>query len=166
MRKTLVLFFILAFAAAAFGQNNKALAENFSAVSLDGQTFELENLKGKVVVMTFWSTKCPICQSEIPKLNQMAKTFKDKDVVFLALTLETEAKLEPFLKKNPFNFNILPESFGVVLKYAERDRQGNLNMGYPAHFVINKEGEIELKTSGFDKTDQLNSTINRLLNSK
>jgi len=165
MRKTLLLFFILAFSIAAFGQKHK-LAENFSATALDGQTFELENLKGKVVVMTFWSTRCAICQSEIPKLNQMSENFKGKDVVFLGLSMEDETKIESFLKKNPFNFNILPNSFGVVLKYADRDRQGNLDMGFPAHFVINQTGEIELKTSGFDKTVQLNSTITRLLNSK
>lgn len=165
MRKIIVLFFILAFAAAAFGQKNKA-AENFSAVSLDGQTFELENLKGKVVLLTFWSTKCAICQSEIPKLNGLAENFKGKDVVFLALTVEPEVRIESFLKKNPFNFNILPNSFGVILKYADRDGQGNINMGFPAHFVINQTGVIELKTEGFDKTEKLNSTINRLLISK
>lgn len=163
MRKITILLFLLVFSLAAFGQKK---AENFSAVSLDGQTFELENLKGKVVVLTFWSTHCAICQSEIPKLNKMSADFKDKDVVFLAPTLEDESKLTPFLKKNPFNFNILPNGFDIVLKYAERDRQGNLNMGYPAHFVINQIGEIELKTSGFDKTVQLNSTISKLLKSK
>jgi peroxiredoxin len=53
-----------------------------------------------------------------------------------------------------------------MLKYAEKDRNGNIMMGYPAHFVINKEGEIELRTSGFDKTEKLNSEITRLLSSK
>ena len=166
MPKIIVLFFILALTAAAFGQKSKPAAENFSAVSLDGQIFELDKLKGKIVVLTFWSTRCPICQSEMPKLNRMAENFKGKDIVFLGLTTETEAKVEAFLKKNPFNFNILPNSFGVVLKYADRDGQGNINMGFPAHFVINQKGEIELKTSGFDKTEKLNSTINRLLVSK
>ncbi|CAN5371413.1 TlpA disulfide reductase family protein [soil metagenome] len=165
MRKLIILFFILAITSVIFGQKNKA-AENFSAVSLDGQTFELEKLKGKIVVLTFWSTKCLICQSEIPQLNRLSESFRGKDVVFLGLTVENETRIEPFLKKNPFNFNILPNSFGVVLKYADRDGQGNINMGFPAHFVINQAGEIELKTNGFDKTGQLNSTINRLLRSK
>ena len=166
MRKIIILFFILACATAAFGQKNKASAENFSAVSMDGQQFELENLKGKVVVLTFWSTRCPICQSEIPKLNRLAQNYKGKDVVFLGLTMENETKVESFLKKNPFNFNILPNSFGVILKYADRDGQGNINMGFPAHFLVNQDGKIELKTDGFDKTEQLNSGINRLLISK
>lgn len=166
MKNLTVLFLILVFSCAAFAQKNRAIAENFSAASMNGQTIELNSLKGKVVVISFWTTRCPICHSEIPKLNSLAAQYKNKDVVFLGLTTDNEAKVENYIKKNPFNFNIIPNSFGILLKYAEKDRAGNIQMGYPAHFVINKDGEIELKTSGFDKTEKLNSEINRLLASK
>ena len=148
---------------AVFAQKSKPLAENFSAATLDGQTVELQSLKGKVVVMTFWSTRCAICAAEIPKLNQMAKSYQGKEVVFLGLTTDNPSIVETFLKSKPFDFNIIPSSFGVLLKYAERDRAGNLNMGFPAYFVINQTGEIELKASGWSKTDAVNSQITRLL---
>jgi peroxiredoxin len=163
LRILLCLAFILGLSAIVFGQKNKPLAENFSAARMDGQTVELESLKGKVVLITFWSTKCPICESEIPKLNQLANGYKGKDVVFLGLTLDNPTKVESFLKIKPFNFDIIPSSFGVLLKYADRDRAGNLNMGYPAYFLVNQAGEIEMKDSGWDKTEKLNSQINRLL---
>ena len=147
----------------AFGQKSKAMAENFSAATMDGQTVELDSLKGKVVLITFWSTKCPICESEIPKLNRIATSYKDKDVVFLGLTTDNPTRVESFLKMKPFNFNIIPSSFGILLKYADRDREGNLNMGYPAYFLVNQAGEIEMKDSGWDKTEKLNTQINRLL---
>jgi len=54
----------------------------------------------------------------------------------------------------------------VVLKYADKDGDGNVAMGFPAHFLINQKGEIELKTSGFDKTEMLDSRISQLLASK
>lgn len=166
MKKLAVLFLILVSSCVAFAQKNKAVAENFSAASMNGQTVELNSLKGKIVVISFWTTRCPICNAEIPKLNRLAAQYKDKNVVFLGLTTDNEEKVENYIKKNPFNFNLIPNSFGIMLKYAEKDRQGNIMMGYPAHFVVNQEGEIELKTSGFDKTDKLNSEINRLLASK
>ena len=147
----------------AFGQKSKAMAENFSAAAMDGQTVELDSLKGKVVLITFWSTKCPICESEIPKLNRIATSYKDKDVVFLGLTTDNPTRVESFLKMKPFNFNIIPSSFGILLKYADRDREGNLNMGYPSYFLVNQAGEIEMKDSGWDKTEKLNTQINRLL---
>lgn len=160
------LVLILTLSAFAFGQRSKPLAENFSAVSMNGQAINLESLKGKVVVLTFWSTRCDICVSEIPKLNRLADSYRGKDVVFLGLTMDNPTKVESFLKRKPFNFNILPNSFGVVLKYADNDGTGNINMGFPTHFLVNQSGEIELKTNGFDKTDVLNSRISRLLTTK
>ncbi len=168
MKNIIGLFLILAFSAAVFGQHSKAkpLAENFSAIALDGKSFDLAELKGKVVVLTFWSTKCPICHKEIPKLNQLVENYKDKAVVFLGLTMENSDKVKAYLKKTPFKFDILPNSFGVVLKYADKDGDGNVAMGFPAHYLINQKGEIELKTSGFDKTKILDVEINRLLMTK
>jgi len=168
MKNLIGLFLILAFSATVFGQQSKAkpLAETFSATSLDGKAFDLAELKGKVVVLTFWSTRCPICHKEIPKLNRLVKTYKDKAVIFLGLTMENPNKVGAYLKKTSFKFDILPNSFGVVLKYADKDGDGNVAMGFPAHFLINQKGEIELKTSGFDKTETLGLRISQLLRSK
>ena len=162
------LCLILAFSITSFGQQSKSkpLAEIFSAISLDGQTFNLAELKGKVVVLTFWLTRCAICHSEIPKLNQLVKNYKDEEVIFLGLTMENEDKIAAYLKKTSFNFNILPNSFGVVLKYADKGSGGTINMGFPAHFLINQKGEIELKTGGYDKTTMLDARINQLLPAK
>ena len=157
--------FIFAFSSAAFGQKAKIPAGNFSAVAMDGNTVELESLKGKVVVLTFWSTRCAICHSEIPKLNRLAEKYHDKNVVFLGITMDNDAKVSAYLQKNPFKFNILPNSFGVFFQYADKDTKGNMRMGFPAHFLINQNGEVEIKSSGFDKTEQLNAGISRLLNS-
>ena len=166
MRVLTLIIFSALLTVSAFAQSNKRvkpLAETFSATALDGQTFNLSELRGKVVLISFWSTKCPICHSEIPKLNQLAESYKNKDVVFLGLTLENPNKVETYLKKRAFNFNIIPNSFGVVLKYADKDGDGSISMGFPAHFLINQKGEIELKTNGFDKTPILDSQINKLL---
>ena len=71
-----------------------------------------------------------------------------------------------FLKKKTFKYNILPNGFGTVLKYADRDSRGRLNMGFPAHFVVDQEGKVVLKTAGFSKTKKLDSTVGSLLGSE
>lgn len=166
MRLLTVLFLSFILTASAFAQSNKnskPLAETFIGTSLDGNPVDLAALKGKVVLVTFWSTKCPICSSEIPKLNQMAAKYNGQDVVFLALTTDNDSKVKQYIKKKPFNFNLLPNSFGILLKYADKDGDGNVTMGYPAHFLINQKGELELKNSGSGKTEKLGAQISRLL---
>lgn len=167
MKNLTAIFLILLVSAVVFGQQSKSRprAETFSAASLDGTVFDLSEMRGKVVLLTFWSTKCPICSSEIPKLNRLAQSYQDKNVVFLGLTMENPGRVQSYLKKTTFDFNIIPNSFGVVLKYADKDGDGNVSMGFPAHFLINQKGEIELKTNGFDKTDVLNLQIAQLLKS-
>lgn len=152
--------------AAAFAQQNLQVgqpAPDFQAQALDGKVYSLSELQGKVVVLTFWSTKCEICHSEIPKLNRVVDKYRGKDVVFLALTMESEARVEPYLKKNPFYYTILPNGFGVILKYANMSKDGTINMGFPAYFLINKRGAIELRAEGWDKAANLDAQISKLL---
>ncbi len=169
MRKALIILILLflSVSAALAQQALKPgeLAPAFSGQALDGSVYDLGQLRGKVVVLTFWSTRCAICHSEIPKLNGVAEHYKGKDVVFLAVTMDNEAKLHPYLKRNPFNFHILPNSFGLMLKYADKDRSGNINMGFPAHFLIGRNGTIALRSEGWDKAANLDSQISRLLSS-
>jgi len=166
MRFLTVLFVSFLLTVSVYAQtnkNSKPLAETFIGTSLDGNPVDLAALKGKIVLVTFWSTKCPICSAEIPKLNQIAAKYSGRDVVFLGLTTDNPDKVKQYIKKKPFNFNLLPSSFGILLKYADKDHDGNVTMGYPAHFLVNQKGELELKNSGFGKTEKLDAQIARLL---
>jgi peroxiredoxin len=156
---TLIVLTLALYSGAAAQQR----AADFTATAVGGKTVELEALKGKVVVMAFWTTRCPICHSEIPKLNKLAGSYSPQDVVFLAPTTESEEKIAWYTAKNPFNFEILPNQFGLMLKYANRDKDGNLDMGYPSYFVISPAGTIEYRANGWDRIKTLESTVNKLI---
>ena len=162
--KALLLTFVLA--AGALAQQNLQIgqtAPDFAATTIDGQPVSLKDLQGKVVVLTFWSTRCEICHNEIPKMNQIVDRYRGKDVVFLALTMENSAKVQPYLRKNPFSYTILTNGFGVVLKYANMTKDGAINMGFPSYYVINKDGQIDHRSEGWDKTASLDARISKLL---
>ena len=167
MKVFAIIFIVLALAASASSQTSLKVgttAPAFTGTSLDGTSFDLSEMRGSVVVMTFWSTKCVICHVEFPKLNRVIKSFDGKKVVFLSLTMENDAKVEAFLRTNHLDTQVLPNSFGTLLQYADRDKNGNLDMGFPSYFVINDAGLVEYRSSGYDKTESLNSTLSRLLN--
>ncbi|HCA57039.1 MAG TPA: hypothetical protein DEP46_03530 [Blastocatellia bacterium] len=169
MRFTSILMTLLLVAAGAAAQQQLRIgnpAPEFTAQSLEGGVFDSKQLQGKVVVMTFWSTRCAVCHSEIPKLNQLVERYRGKDVVFLALTMENNVRIEPYLQKNPFTFNIIPNSFGVLLKFADMDAGGRVNMGYPAHFLISRSGKIAHRTYGFDKASNIDAHIQKILASE
>jgi peroxiredoxin len=161
MRLLFILVFLAALAVSGVAQSRQAA--DFSAIRLDGSAVELSRLKGKVVLITFWTTRCGICHSEIPKLNRMAESYAGKDVVFLAPTTDNGTKVNAYIQRNPFGFEILPDSFGLLLKYANRDRHGNLGIGYPAYFLIDRSGRIETSAMGWNHVSRLSSTIDKLL---
>lgn len=160
------LFILFALITAAHAQQQLVpgnVAPMFTADSYGGGLFDLSSHHGKVVLLTFWSTTCQICHNEIPKINQLVEKHRGKDIVFIALTLESKSKVESYVSKYPFNVNILTNGFGVVLKYADMDKNGRMNMGFPAYFLINKQGKIESRSSGWDKTSELDTRITKLL---
>jgi peroxiredoxin len=164
MRILSILTICLAFTFSAFAQQTikeGMIAPDFVVESTNGEIFDLQKLKGKVVVITFWSTTCEICKTEIPNLNALTNEYKD--VVFLGMTAEQGNRLMQFLNKKPFNFNIIQNSFGIFLKYADIDKSGNLRMGFPANFIINQSGEIVLKSDGFDQIGKIRTKIGSLL---
>ena len=118
---------------------------------------------GRVAVVTFWSTRCEICRYEAPRLNALAARFDRSKVAFIAFSTEDEAKIRRYLTSNPFDFSIVPDSFGTLLQFADRDGSGNVNIGYPAFFVVDAEGRIQHRSSGVSKTAAVESVISKLI---
>lgn len=167
MRIILSLGFCLFLTLAAFGQQSVgSTAQPFNAYTLDGKPVSLDEMRGKVVVMMFWSTKCAICHAEIPKLNKVSAKYAGQEVVFLGLTMNNEALVSEYLKKRPFNFTIIPNGLGVLMQYSDKDSAGRINMGFPSYFIINQKGEVTQKSNGWDKTGRIDAEIGRLLASR
>lgn len=160
-----ILFFCLVLTFSAFAKSNdNPIAENFTATTLEGKPISLQELRGKIVVLIFWSTRCPICSKEIPKINQMIQKYSGKNVVFLGLSMENEAIISAYIKKKPFDATLIPNSLGTIMQYALKNDKGGYDISYPTYFVINTDGEIELKASG-RKSGAVDSEVNKLLSS-
>jgi peroxiredoxin len=162
-RKLLITtLFVLSLAFSAFSQSALrigSVAPQFSGTSADGTQYDLAQLRGKVVVLTFWSTRCEVCRVEMPLLDRVVEQYDPKDVLFLALTSESDEKILPYLRTHPFRFATITNSFGTLLQYADRDRDGAVNMPYPSFFVLDPRGRVQYRASGYDKTVALNSAI-------
>ena len=117
-------------------------APAFSTADMAGNIVDLKSLKGKVVVLNFWFTRCNPCIEEMPELNGLVKQYKNnKDVVFLALTFDNKATVKTFLKKKIFDYTILPDAKSIVDDY--------IVLGYPSNLVLDKKGDIQYQSTGF-----------------
>lgn len=114
---------------------------SFTATDLAGNTYNLKDLKGKVVVINFWFINCPPCRMEIPELNELVKTFEtNSDVVFLGIALDSKTQLQQFLQRMPFHYNIIEDGRNLALQYKVKS--------FPTHVVIDPDGKVRFHTSG------------------
>jgi cytochrome c biogenesis protein CcmG, thiol:disulfide interchange protein DsbE len=56
--------------------------------TLDGKHVSLADLRGKVVIVTFWATWCAPCQEELPLLSQFAREHAKDGLVVLGFSLD------------------------------------------------------------------------------
>ncbi|HXH70750.1 MAG TPA: TlpA disulfide reductase family protein [Pyrinomonadaceae bacterium] len=132
-------------------------APTFMLPSMNGTEYNLEKMRGQIVAINLWGTFCPPCITEMPELNSLVKKYKDKNVVFLAPTPDDKAVLEGFLQKYRFDYQVLPNGFGVVEKYAphtksvDPQKKGGFMMLLPTHLVIDQTGVVTYHEWGFRK---------------
>ena len=123
----------------------------FDTFSLNGKHWSLQDLKGKTIALNFWFVGCLPCRQEIPVLNQIVEQYKD--VVFLGFALDGEDQLRDFLKKFPFNYQIIPN--------AQKVADGFRVAAYPTHILIGPAGEIVFEAN--EDVESLKRALARLV---
>lgn len=134
-------------------------APPFKMTSLDGKTYELNALQGKIIVLNLWFKECGPCRKEIPKLNQVAAEFKDKNVVFLAPSLDGAEALRSFLKTTRFDYQIVPDAETIIIEKFGAT-------AFPTHIVIDQDGQIDTMLVGGAerRPEEVRRALLRLLN--
>ena len=129
----------------------------FKFTDIQGKILSSDSLKGKVIVLNFWSIYCGPCIKEMPELNELVEKMKGKDVIFIAPAFygSEEDLINNFLPKHPFNYKII---------HIKNDDDYNVN-SFPTHIVIDKDSKIIDKFDGYspDNLKKLEQSINRLL---
>ena len=132
-------------------------APNFTLKDLDGNVVSLKDLKGKVIVLDFWSTWCVPCKKSFPAMQLAVNTYKnDPAVKFLFIhTWETTKipveDVKKYIAQSGFNFQVLMDLKNETGRNAVVEDYGV--SAIPAKFVIDKAGNIVFKLTGFTGTD-------------
>jgi thiol-disulfide isomerase/thioredoxin len=69
-----------------------APAPDFSFTTITGEKVSLQDLKGKLVYLSFWETNCGLCLMDMPHGQELAKKMADKDIVFLNINMDQNDK--------------------------------------------------------------------------
>lgn len=84
------------FASSAHAGNHLVVGAPAPAIvltTLDGKHIDTRDLRGKVVILTFWATWCEPCREELPLLSRYAQRHAKQGLVVLGFSLDAPDEL-------------------------------------------------------------------------
>jgi thiol-disulfide isomerase/thioredoxin len=111
-------------------------------------TLNLNDLKGKVVLLTFWFPGCGPCRAEFPHFQAVINKFKGENVVYVGINVfpEQDPYVVPLMENTKYSFIPLRSSRVFSAKYYGVQ-------GEPENFLIDKDGKIIFRGFRIDNTN-------------
>ena len=106
-----------------------------------GEVTTLDSFKGEVVLLNFWATLCPPCLKEMPDLEKLARSLKDRPFKLIALSADDQ-------------WDAIRQVFGnqdlKLQVYRDPSSQNKQHLQYgttklPETYVIDKQGRLRLR---------------------
>lgn len=140
---------------ACVAQEWREPAPRFSAKTMAGEKFNNQSVKGKVVLLQFWTTWCGYCRSEQSLVDAIDKEFSGKGLLLLAVDVgESRKKVQQYLERSPRSVRIvLNEDTNLTAIFAVT--------GFPVYVVIDREGNIAGIQRGASGERGLRSLLSR-----
>lgn len=143
---------------------------------IDGKTYDIAEMKGNILLVSFGATWCSPCTTELRALEELKSEYRDKPVRFLWVSLDrreqlTDDGLRDFVHENKLSFPVLRDPTQLTFaQFSTRmrlpyviffDREGRLaaprhtGMAQPELYkkIIRENLDKLLKTGGTDNAD-------------
>jgi len=132
-------------------------APAFSLEDTDGKMVSLEDYKGKIIILDFWTTWCRPCRMEIPFFIEFQNEYADDGLEVIGISLDNQrTAVKGFIKSMKINYTILYGNREVAMDY------GNVT-SIPTTFIIDRSGCITKKLVGYHSKQQFEELISDLL---
>ncbi len=120
----------------------------------------ISKFRGHTLLVDFWATWCGPCRTANKAITPMKEELKDKDIIYLYITGETSPKgtWENMITDiHGEHFRVTNEQWSFLMS--------NFNIrGVPTYFVVDPEGNITFKQTGFPGVDTMKKELMKALN--
>lgn len=105
----------------------------------DGREVDLEKMRGKVVLLDFWATWCPLCIAALPDVREVYKKQQPHGFEVVGISLDSEkAEMDAFVKGNDMPWPHYFDGKGWENKISSKYGITQL----PAMWLIDKKGML------------------------
>ncbi len=123
-------------------------APSLLLTQLDGGRVDLDQMRGRVVLVNFWAVWCPPCRKEMPSMARLADRLAGQPFTILGVNVgESPEEIRAFLRQVPVNFPILLDQEARSLKPWSV-------FAFPTSYVVDKRGRVRLGLFGSIEWDE------------
>ena len=156
----------LSFASAAGGETAPRPAPEISAGRwINSAPLHLADLRGKVVLLEFWTFACWNCQHVEPEVKRWHATYADRGLTVIGVhTPELEEEKDPANVERYVREHGIAYPVAIDNEFATWDRYAN--RAWPALYLIDRRGQIRYVRVGEGAYEETQRQIEALLAEK
>lgn len=141
----------------------KLSTDDFFSTQLTDENNHIQNLnqyRGKIIVVNFWATWCPTCRNEMPDLLAFHEENAKNNVTVLGIAVDKVEQVKAFTTRTSVAFPL----FASEEKAMELARDLGNDFGWlPYTIIIDREGKVAKTIYGRIDKANLQTEINKLL---
>ncbi|PDT74579.1 thioredoxin family protein [Bradyrhizobium sp. C9] len=140
-------------------------APEFAGISnwFNSQPLKLADLRGKVVLVDFWTYGCVNCVNTLPHVTELYAKYRDRGLVVIGV----HTPEFPF-EHSATNVQAALKRHGILYPVAQDNNSQTWNaygnQYWPAQYIIDQNGKIVFQHAGEGRYDEIDRTVARLLN--
>ncbi len=112
---------------------------DFKILTVNNDTFSLNNSNNKVIVLNFWSLNCPPCFVELKVLNALCQEYNTEEVLFVSLAPNSKKQIMNYINSKIVTIANANEIFNLYGIY-----------GYPQTIILRKNHMIKHQFLGIN----------------
>ena len=116
---------------------------------LNGRPWQLDDHRGKVVILEFWHSRCPFCMKQNPLLDAFFQEHRSKGLEVVTVTIDKKkSDAENYMQDHGYQFGagLADETWHAIYKSRK---------GLPQLFVIDRKGILQAIELGEMFPDEL-----------
>jgi thiol-disulfide isomerase/thioredoxin len=117
-------------------------APDLQVIDIRGRTVSLADLRGKTVLLDFWTTWCPPCQADAPSIEKLNEKYGSRNLAVVGISVsEDRETVEGYLKKHPHNYPV------VLSTENQLPRPYQIGV-FPTYLIISPDGTLMTAAEG------------------
>ena len=140
---------------------DRAIAPNLKLESMDHGLFDLQDLRGKIVLLDFWSTNCSSCIAAFPRLRDIEREYVEEGFAVVSIGLDA-ARKEKIVRRIKSEMDLTWPTL-IADDDMLKVRQNFGVFAVPDYVLLDREGRAVADTYQIDMGRNLGAILDEML---